>query len=109
MEKLYKGPFGRLPAPSTQHSALFLFLLLPLMACAPREGEIGGRDMDRNVREADVKIKESRTLSALGQMESSIADYYKLEKKVPEKLDTLVGSETSTMLSAMRSVSQTAA
>ena len=69
---------------------LFLPILVFMAGCAGHEGEIGGREMDQTVHDVDVKIKESRTLSALGKLQASIADYYKTEKKIPANLERLI-------------------
>jgi hypothetical protein len=58
--------------------------------CLFGRDEIGGREFDTTVRDADTHMKESRTLSALAKLESSVSDYVKAEGKIPAKLDVLV-------------------
>ncbi|OGR96349.1 MAG: hypothetical protein A2V88_14520 [Elusimicrobia bacterium RBG_16_66_12] len=47
-------------------------------------------DFDKETSAAEARIKEDRVRSALGRFEESIADFYKTEKRIPERLDQLV-------------------
>lgn len=54
-----------------------------------REARIS-EDVDQNVRDAESRAQESRTLSSLAKIEESVATYVKTEKAIPETLDQLV-------------------
>lgn len=69
--------------------ALFL-AIIALSGCSGWRDEIGGKEFDSSVRDADLRMKESRTLSSLAKLESSLNDYYKAEGRIPEKLETLI-------------------
>lgn len=72
---------------------LFILLLSTVFlgGCAYfRSDDIGGKDMDQNVSQVDLRIKESRTLSALAKLETSLSDFYKAENRIPQKLDSLI-------------------
>ena len=47
-------------------------------------------DFDRETSAAEARIKEDKVRSSLGRFEASIADFYKAEKRIPERLDQLV-------------------
>ena len=47
-------------------------------------------DFEKETRAADVRIKEDNVRSNLSRIESSLADYFKVEKKIPKKLESLV-------------------
>ena len=56
---------------------------------------LGARDesaqeLERDFRDSERQIKETRTLSNLAKIEASIADYIKYEKRIPEKIDQLI-------------------
>lgn len=53
-------------------------------------GREEARDLDRNATEIDSRAQESRTLGALVQLETALADYYKAEGRAPAKLEVLV-------------------
>lgn len=48
------------------------------------------RDFENETGAADLRIKEDKVRSALGKIETSLADYVKVEKKIPLKLGSLV-------------------
>lgn len=47
-------------------------------------------DFDKETSAAEARIKEDRVRSALGRFEESISNFYKAEKRIPERLDQLV-------------------
>lgn len=47
-------------------------------------------DFEKETSAAEMRIKEERVRSLLGRFEESIADYYKTEKRIPEKLELLI-------------------
>ena len=55
-----------------------------------RNDDIEGKDLSQNAINIDVHMKESRTLSALAKLETSLSDFYKAENRIPQKLDTLI-------------------
>jgi hypothetical protein len=65
--------------------------ILASSACAGLTGkEAVSGDFDAETSAADLRIKEDRARSALSKVEASIADYYKVERKIPSKLDALI-------------------
>lgn len=69
---------------------LFVLLCASLLAgCGLGRDEIS-RKVDSDVRESDVMIRESRTLSSLAKLEEALAAYIKHEGKIPAKLDQLI-------------------
>jgi hypothetical protein len=48
------------------------------------------REVESDVRNFEGQVRESRTLSNLAKIEASLADYIKLEKRIPEKLEWLI-------------------
>ncbi len=48
------------------------------------------RDVERHVQEVDLRAVESRTLTHLSTLEQSVSDFYRAEKRVPEKLEELI-------------------
>ena len=71
-----------------------------IAACAALTAGCGGgpvsretrisEDVDQNVRDAETRAQESRTLSSLAKIEESVATYVKTEKSIPESLDQLI-------------------
>ena len=47
-------------------------------------------DFDKAASAEDASIRETKARTSLGRLEAAIADYYKLEKRIPPKLDLLV-------------------
>ena len=47
-------------------------------------------DFDKETSATEARIKEDRVRSALGRFEESISNFYKTEKRIPERLDQLV-------------------
>ena len=47
-------------------------------------------DFDKETSANEAKVKEDRVRSILAQLESSLSDYTKAEKKIPAKLESLV-------------------
>ncbi|MEK7384499.1 MAG: hypothetical protein AAB262_14600 [Elusimicrobiota bacterium] len=47
-------------------------------------------DFEKETSATEARVKEDRARSALGRFEESIADFYKAEKRIPERLDQLV-------------------
>jgi len=47
-------------------------------------------DFDKETSAADARVREDRVRSALDRFEESIANFYKAEKRIPERLDQLV-------------------
>lgn len=72
--------------------------LLPFLAaalasmpgCGMVKDEPASKDIAQTVQNAEVKALESRTLSSLAKLESSIAAYVEAEKKIPPNLEVLV-------------------
>lgn len=69
-------------------------LLLSLLGVSGCRAIIGGdhieRDVENTVRDNERAVVETRTLSGLARLESSVADYIKGEGKIPSKLEELV-------------------
>lgn len=72
------------------HAALIIFCAAFAGCSSLGRDEIGGKEFDSSVRNADLRIKESRTLSSLSKLESAVSDYYKAEGRIPAKLDVLI-------------------
>lgn len=70
---------------------VFAVLALTLGGCAALTGrDETSADFDRETRAADVRAREDRTRTNLGALEAALADYYQTERRVPEKLESLV-------------------
>lgn len=70
---------------------LGLAAILALCGCRA----VMGRDeislqVDNEVRDSERQARESRTLSSLARIESSLSDYIKIEKRIPPKLEWLI-------------------
>jgi hypothetical protein len=70
---------------------LSLALLLALAGCRG----LGLRDdsadeLERNFRNSDLQIRETRTLSGLAEIETALASYVKGERHIPDRLEELV-------------------
>jgi hypothetical protein len=68
--------------------------LVVLLALAGCKG-FGLRDesaaeLERNFQDSDRKIRETRTMSGLAEMETALGSYIKTEKRIPERLEALV-------------------
>lgn len=62
-----------------------------LGACASMTGkEESTGELDKEANAAETTVRSDKTRTNLGALESAIADYYKAENKIPEKLDTLI-------------------
>jgi hypothetical protein len=61
-----------------------------LAACGMTRDEPTSREVDETVKDVEYKVKESRTLSSLAKIETSIAAYVEHEKKIPANLEALV-------------------
>lgn len=80
-----------IPRPFFSIIVLFFLALTGAAGCGSLgKDEIGGREMDQTVNDVNFRIKESRTLSSLAKLESSISDYYKAENKIPSKIESLI-------------------
>ena len=70
---------------------LGLAVVLTLAGCRGMGSrDEGARDLERSFAESDRQVRETRTLSSLVQLESSLADYVKHERRIPERLEQLV-------------------
>lgn len=47
-------------------------------------------ELDQEATDVDFQVKESKALSHLAKLETAVADYYKIEHKVPAKLTDLI-------------------
>jgi hypothetical protein len=68
-----------------------LALLLVLTGCKG----LGFKDeaaveLERNFQDSDRKVRETRTLSGLAEMETALASFVKGERRIPERLDELM-------------------
>lgn len=74
--------------------AVFMVLAAGALVFSGCRGMIGrdeiAREVDADVRDSERQIRESRTLSNLAKLESSLADYIKLEKRIPAQLNWLI-------------------
>jgi hypothetical protein len=74
--------------------AIFACLAAATLALSGCRGMIGrdaiAREVDEDVRDSERQVRESRTLSNLSKLESSLADYIKTEKRIPAKLEWLI-------------------
>jgi hypothetical protein len=70
---------------------LALALLLSLAGCRGLglKDESAG-ELERNVQESDLQVRETRTLAGLAAMETALAGYVKGERRIPERVDELV-------------------
>jgi len=73
--------------------AVSLILILALSGCASMFGggrDEAARDFESETSAADRRMKEDKVRGALAKIEASLADYVKVEKKIPAKLTSLV-------------------
>jgi len=72
--------------------AALIVLSAGLAGCASVFGgkDEAAADFDKETSATEARIKEDKVHSILGRLEASIADYYKVEKHIPEKLSQLV-------------------
>jgi hypothetical protein len=67
-------------------------LLAGVSGCGMVKDEPTSKEVDDTVKDVEYKVKESRTLSSLAKIETSIAAYIEHEKKIPANLEALVPS-----------------
>ncbi|OGS40251.1 MAG: hypothetical protein A2506_12150 [Elusimicrobia bacterium RIFOXYD12_FULL_66_9] len=72
-------------------------ILIPAILAASFAGCAGlfvkdeaSADFDKETSAVEARIKEDRVRSALRRFEESIANFYKSEKRIPERLDQLI-------------------
>lgn len=58
--------------------------------CALFGRDEAAAEFERETSADEARVREDKARTGLGRLEASIADYYKAEKKIPEKLDLLV-------------------
>jgi hypothetical protein len=68
-----------------------LALLLALSGCRMLGlKDEGAGDLERNLQDSDVKVRETRTLASLAEMETALASFVKGEQRIPDRLDELI-------------------
>lgn len=74
--------------------AFSLILAVAALSFSGCRGMIGrdeiSRQVDSDVLNSERQVRDSRTLSSLAKIESSLSDYIKTEKRIPAKLEWLV-------------------
>lgn len=59
--------------------------------CAGLSGkDEASADFERETNAAEARIKEDRVRSSLGRLEAALSDFYKTERRIPERLEQLV-------------------
>jgi hypothetical protein len=68
-----------------------LALVLALSGCRMLglKDESAG-ELERNLQDSDIKVRETRTLASLAEMETALASFVKGERRIPDSLDELV-------------------
>ncbi|MBI4376888.1 MAG: hypothetical protein HY549_10620 [Elusimicrobia bacterium] len=68
-----------------------LISLFLLCACAGnrRDSEVS-REVEETVRRAEIRSKESQTLSALAKLEEGLSAFTRAERRIPKSLDKLI-------------------
>lgn len=62
-----------------------------LAGCSMLTGrDDGSADFEKETSADEARVREDKARSDLGRLEASIADYYKMEKKIPVRLDVLI-------------------
>ena len=70
---------------------LGLAVILLLAGCRSLGGKNEGVvELERDFRNSERQVKETRTLSSLVQLESALASYVKAERRIPDKLKQLI-------------------
>jgi hypothetical protein len=75
---------------------LFVFAALGLLAagcsgCANLTGkDEASIEFDKETSADEARVREDKTRTSLSALESSLSDYVKTERKIPEKLDLLI-------------------
>lgn len=67
-----------------------LLLAAALGGCGGSRDEIITSETEQTLRQAELRIKESRTLSGLAKLEESLYNYHRTEHRIPERLDRLI-------------------
>ncbi|MDD5656308.1 MAG: hypothetical protein PHF00_03535 [Elusimicrobia bacterium] len=52
--------------------------------------DYGALELERNFADSDRQVRETRTLSSLVQLEASLSDYVKDERRIPDRLEQLI-------------------
>ncbi len=50
----------------------------------------GAKELERSFKDSESHVKENRTRSALGALETAVGDYVKAEGRIPEDLSALI-------------------
>lgn len=70
---------------------LGLALLMALAGCrALGLKDDSTAELERNLLDSDIKVRENQTLSSLAQMETALDSFIKGERHIPDRLDELV-------------------
>jgi hypothetical protein len=70
---------------------LGLIVLLALTGCKGfGVKDEAAAELERNFQDSDRKVRETRNLSGLAEMETALASFVKGERRIPERLDELV-------------------
>ncbi|MBI3564519.1 MAG: hypothetical protein HY079_04905 [Elusimicrobia bacterium] len=70
---------------------LFAVIVAGLPGCAYFTGrDEASADFEKETNAEDVRVREDKARTHLASLENAIADYYKAEKRVPPKLESLV-------------------
>jgi len=71
--------------------SLGLAILLASAGCRGLEArDEKTAELERNFRESERRVRETRTISSLVEMETALDGYVKHERRIPEKLDVLI-------------------